>query len=539
MRHMTTKGAAACIALAAASVFSNASAQSVSINPAAATVGTGGGATSPASIDIVFTGGGAVTGYQSDIAFDNTQLTPTLTIGNATSCVIVGGNVIRVLDFDAGGNALPSGVACSVAFSVAAGQTGGTVYNLNVTGTLCSDAGSNPVACTENDGTITVVATSGPTITFAPPAGTITFPAGGSGTNSAPIPINIDGTGGTVGQSTSVSCAFTPAATGLSVSGGPFTVNSGDAAGDVDGTFNVVCAYAAGSPRTGTLACTSTPTVGGPTTTNYTVNCPAGGATPPTIAYNPAVGSTIQFNGAAAPISQTITVTQTSTGQAGTSVAVGPCTLGGTNPGNFTTTGSATINGGTAGQSGTINVTCTTQNSTATLTCPEVTNNGVGTSTVNQVFNLNCPNPQPEIVTNPASGSGLNLSGAPSTTASGSIGVQNTGFAPLTITGCTITGTGATNFGTPTVSGGGTIAAGGTGTIGVTCTTPGAGGTTAAATLTCTTNDADEGTITFPLACTAIVVSIPALGVMGKGLMALLVLGLGLVGFGLHRRFAA
>ena len=444
----------------------------------------------------------------------------------------------------AAGTILCSATANSAAVDLGGGtitilfDVGATVGSTPLTFTSAnffSQLGGTEPGTTTN-GSVNVQAVSGPTVAYTPATGPLTFGPGGAGQAATPIPITIDGTGGTAGQSTTVNCAFSPAVTGLSVTGGPFTIN-GPASAGTDGTFNVGCTYQAGTPLTGNLQCTATPTTGSPVVTTYAVNCPAGGATPPTIAYNPNFGTTIQFNGAGAPISQNITVTQTANGQANTSVSVGTCTV----PAGFTTTTTPNpivFTGGQANAGGTINVTCTTQNSTGTLSCPETTNNGTGPVTVQRTWQLNCPNPSPEIVTNPASGSTVSLAGAPGSTVSGSVGVQNTGFAPLTVTGCTITGAGAASFTTPVVSGGGTIAAGGTGTISFSCTTPGTGGQSVAASLSCTTNDADEGTITFPLACTAILLSIPTLGLMGKGLMALLVLGLGLVGFRLHRRFA-
>jgi hypothetical protein len=499
------------------------------------------------NVTFSFTGDGVSDNGDLDLRLTNaTGLTLSApTPLNSGSCQITGGGTgVRSTTRDGGGTPLPSTPTahCQVTITAAAGAATGNRGWASPPFLIDCAAPSGTQPATGDE--VQVVAISAPTTTFTPPpASGITFPAGGAGTTSAPINVTVDGTGGTAGQSTSVSCAFTPAAAGLAVSGGPFVINSGDPAGDVDGTFAVTCTYAAGTPRNGTLACTSTPSTGSATTVNYAVTCPAGGATPPTIAYNPNFGSTIQFNGPAGPVTQNIAVTQTAAGQAGTSVSVSSCTLSGAGAAAFTTTTTPNpilFTGGQANAGGTIGVTCTvgaTAN-TATLTCPETTNNGVGTTTAQRTWTLQCNAPSPEIVTTPPSGSGITLAAAPSTTASGTIGLQNTGFAPLTVTGCTITGPGAASFSAPVVSGGGTIAPGGTGTISLACTTPGSGGQSVAASLSCTTNDSDEGTITFPLACTAILLSIPTLGLMGKGLMALLVLSLGLIGFGLHRRYA-
>jgi hypothetical protein len=506
------------------------------------------------NVTFSFTGDGVSDNGDLDLRLSNaTGLTLSApTPLNSGSCQITGGGTgVRSTTRDGGGTPFPATPTafCQVTITAAAGAATGNRGWVSPPFLIDCAAPSGTQPCTfdyvgATGDEIQVVAVSAPTTTFSPaPPGPIAFGPGGAGTTSAPINVTVDGTGGTAGTSTSVSCAFSPAAPGLAVSGGPFTINNGDPAGDVDGTFAVTCSYAAGSPRSGTLACTSTPTVGGPTTTNYNVTCPAGGATPPSIAYNPNFGSTIQFNGPAGPVTQNIAVTQTAAGQTGTSVVVGSpnCTLTGAGAGAFTVSGTPiTFTGGQANAGGNIGVTCTVGAvaNTATLTCPETTNDGVTTGTVQRTWTLQCNAPSPEIVTTPPSGTGVNLSAAPSTTASATIGLQNTGFAPLTVTGCTITGAGAASFQAPVVSGGGTIAPGGTGTISLACTTPGAGGQSVAASLSCTTNDTDEGTITFPLACTALLLSIPTLGLMGKGLMALLVLSLGLIGFGLHRRLA-
>lgn len=543
MRKLTLKTAAVCLALAAAGFSNIAGAQSISISPANSTVNTGGGATSPAGIDVVFTAGGApaVTGYQTDIDFDNTQMSVALTNGNATSCVLFDVNTVRILDFDAGGAALPTGTACTLTFTVNAGQTGGTVYPVNVNGTACSDAGGNPVPCTETDGTITVVATSSPTITFAPPPpGPVTFPAGAAGSTNTQT-IDADGTGGTAGESTTVeNCVVT--GTGLALGAfTPFTVNNGDPSGDVDGTIPVQCTYAAGSPRTGTLTCDVNPTLGATTQATWNLSCPAGGATPPSIAYNPPAGSTITIVGAAGSTQTgSVQVTQTATGQAGTDVTVDNCvaTAGFSAP----TGDPIVINGGTAGQGGTISTTCTipatAPDLTGTLTCDEIVDNGTGTSTTPRTWNLVCQTPSPEFSSSPQSGGTVTLTGAPTTTVTGSIPVTNVGLADLTVTGCAITGDPVTFPTVPTSPG--TIAPNATVPIGFSCVAPSAAGTTVTGTLTCTTNDTTdgEGTVTYTIACTSLILSIPAMDAGGKALLVLLVLGLGLVGFGMHRRLA-
>ena len=451
--------------------------------------------------------------------------------GTASCAVIANGSISCIVNANSSAVDLGAGTI-TIAFDIGA-TAGNSPLTFGTTNFLSQLGTAEPGTTTA--GSVTIQAVAAPTVAFTPAApGPIAFGPGGLGTPATPLPITIDGTGGTAGTSVSVACSFQAGAgTGLSVTGGPFTVNAPGTVG-TDGTFNVGCTYQAAA-QTGTLRCISTPSTGSPVNTDFTVTCPIGGATPPSVAYAPAVGSTISFTGPAVPIAQTITVSQTAPGTGG-SVTVGPCVA----PAGFTATGGPIVfTGGQPNPGGTIQLSCTAFGSTGSLSCPEITNDGVNPpATVQRTWNLNCPTASPEISTTPASGSTVNLTGAPGSTGSATIGIQNTGFAALTVTGCTITGAGAASFGAPTVSGGGTIAAGGTGSISLTCTAPAAGGTSVAASLSCTTNDADEGTITFPLSCTSILLSIPTLGLMGKGLMALLVLGLGLVGFGLHRRFA-
>jgi hypothetical protein len=79
---------------------------------------------------------------------------------------------------------------------------------------------------------------------------------------------------------------------------------------------------------------------------------------------------------------------------------------------------------------------------------------------------------------------------------------------------------------------------GSTGNLVVSCQVPAAGGTSSTGALACTTNDNNEATANFTVTCTALVTSIPTLSILGKGLLAMLVLGLGFLGFGLRRQNA-
>ena len=124
----------------------------------------------------------------------------------------------------------------------------------------------------------------------------------------------------------------------------------------------------------------------------------------------------------------------------------------------------------------------------------------------------------------------MSLSGPPGTVASGSVVVNNNGSAPLTFT-CT-----AGVFGVTTGTSAG-LAPGASQTIGITCTTPSTPGTTDTDTLSCTTNDPDfAGGATFNLSCASLILSIPTISAAGKGLLAILVMGLGLLGFTMRRK---
>jgi hypothetical protein len=128
-------------------------------------------------------------------------------------------------------------------------------------------------------------------------------------------------------------------------------------------------------------------------------------------------------------------------------------------------------------------------------------------------------------------GGTLSVSGPPGTVASGSVNVTNNGSANLDFS-CTA--------GTFTVTNG--VAAGlvpgGSQSISVSCTTPSTPGTTTTDTLTCTTNDPDFALApaTINLSCAALIVSIPTISAAGKGLLAILLMGLGLLGFALRRK---
>jgi len=254
------------------------------------------------------------------------------------------------------------------------------------------------------------------------------------------------------------------------------------------------------------------------TTTNGAVNI-AAGPTAPQLSFNPASGGSLTISGTGAG---TVAVT------AGAGTAGQTATLACTS-----TNGTATVTGSpfAPNTTGSVNVQCApVVGAPANFTVNCTIDQSVGTDQAAVSFNGVCPGlaaPPAEFNANLSA----SLIGAPSTVATGSIGISNTGGSPLTIT-CGAPTAGFTVTSGPTSP----VAAGGSTSIGLSCTTPGAAGATATGSLTCTTNDTDEATVVFALSCTAQVLSVPAMGSFGKGIMIALLAGLGLLGFSMRRR---
>lgn len=259
--------------------------------------------------------------------------------------------------------------------------------------------------------------------------------------------------------------------------------------------------------------------------------------TPPTITYNPTfdadgtsdAAAEVTFPGGNAGSPSTSSITVTASGGAAVASTSIACTA--TAPFTITSGANQTFNSPASGGAPinlSVNLTAAAQ--TGTLTCIETDTPGGATRT--RLWDLAAPAgvASPELVTSPADGGTLGLQGLPGATVSGNVQVQNTGLADLTITGCAVTA----GFTLGTVSS--PIAAGGTGTIGVSCVTPTTAGTSATGTLTCNTNDTSEPTLTINLSCSALSASIPTVGFGGKALLAMLMLGLGLAAFQLYRR---
>lgn len=159
-----------------------------------------------------------------------------------------------------------------------------------------------------------------------------------------------------------------------------------------------------------------------------------------------------------------------------------------------------------------------------------------GNTTDARLWELACPAAvtAPEVATNPASPGTLAVQGQPGNIVAAQVSFTNSGDAPLTVDTCTAAPDAAGITFTAPVS---PIAInGGTGTLSFSCTAPGIN-QTITETVTCNTNDADEATVSFTLNCTgANLLPVPAVGGLGKALLAALVIGMGLIGLGLRRQ---
>jgi hypothetical protein len=538
-------------------LFASTAAQAQSLVASNTTAGTG---EVNHTSTISYTPGADSGSFDFILTFDDTNLTTTVpeitpNIPNGTTVcniVVQAGDDQILCNATANSAAVDLGAGTiTILFDV--GPTAGVEPLTFAQANFFAQTGATEPGTTTN-GSITVQAVASPSVTYTPaqdPDGTsdatpeVVFPAGGTGT-TASSSITFDGTGGTAGQNTVVGPCSISGSGGITINP-PFsnvTINSGDPAGDVDGTITLSCTYSGAGPQTNVLSCTEDGSIGAPVTRLWDVSCPQGGSTPPTIAYNPNFGTQINFQGTLAQVvNQSISVTETAQGQAGSSVVVGNCAITGAGAAAFgpVTGQPITINGGPPSQSGSLGLSCTipAASASATLTCDETTSTGVGAPTVAQrTWPLQCLAPSPEFNSNPAENTVVGLTALPGSTATRSIAVTNSGFAPLNVSGCNITGPDAANFGVPTVTGS-PIAPQGSGSINLSCTAPAAQGATFNATLTCTTDDPTDGedVVTWPLQCTSVILSIPTMGLWGKVALGLGVLALGLFGFAMRRRF--
>jgi hypothetical protein len=272
------------------------------------------------------------------------------------------------------------------------------------------------------------------------------------------------------------------------------------------------------SPATYTVTCTGGPgTNTAPTAGLGTVVQPVAG--PINVVGTATVPVNVLTAGAAVG-SLTLTCTIPATGASAFTVTAG---------GTRTITAPATV-GANAPD---IGVSCVRQAAavSATLTCAQDASPDADPAAL--TASIDCPagTPTPVASVNPAA---IGIVAAPSTTASGSTTLTNTGTGALDIASCTapagFTLVAPATF--PT-----TVAIGASTTLTVSCVTPADGAAALTGDLTCQSNaPANGGVITVPLTCSGTPLVVPVMSNMGKILLASLVIGLGLLGMGLRRQ---
>ncbi len=266
--------------------------------------------------------------------------------------------------------------------------------------------------------------------------------------------------------------------------------------------------------------------------------------TPPTVSLGAAVQP------AAGPINLPATgsvpLNVDSAGAPTASVTVN-CTFPTPGPANFQVTsgGTRTINApATTGPNApAIGVSCTRQAAaqTATLSCARTTTPTSSLTPLTVDFTCPAGTTAPNPGVSPAAGSTVSFSGPPGAVVANSVTFTNTGGTQTyQITGCTLGGASPGSFAISSPTFPATVPLNGSQPVGLTCTTPAAPATPVTATLSCTTDapGAVPFAPTFNLSCQSLVLAVPAMGMGGKALMILLVLGFGLVGFQLYRRTA-
>ncbi|MBK8283432.1 MAG: hypothetical protein IPK97_00360 [Ahniella sp.] len=440
--------------------------------------------------------------------------------------------------------------------------TDGMDANLTATCTATNAAQTGTFTCRERrqnetapgDGTIVETtqtwgftcpaANVAPTITPAPAAGPVSTSVVGQGQTSSTTfsftPSGGSGTGSASVNGCSIAAPFSlvPANPNLTFTG----------SGTMAQTFQVQCTAGAAAQGPQNLTCS----VGGVNTV-WAVTCPAGlPVAAPNMNATPAedaddtVDATAEVT-FAAPVglagNATSSIALAVTGGiddgagAAETVAISGCAISNNAAANITIT---TQPAGTAfgvGSNGatSIGLRCNgnAAATTAELRC-NVTQSANGTPAVDaRLWDIACP----AAITAPeynGSADTFTVQGQPGNLVVAQSTITNTGDAPLTVTGCTAT-TDAAGI-TFTAPNSPIAINGGTGTLSFSCTAPGLNQTITEV-VTCDTNDADENPVTFTMNCTgANLLPIPAVGGLGKALMAALIIGLGLIGLGLRRQ---
>jgi hypothetical protein len=496
----------------------------------------GGGAASPV-VQVQFAGDGVTTDAQTSISIP-AGFTAVAAAANTGGCSVDGtGTFINVTSSTGSIIAAGPTTFCNVTFT-AGGATAAGNYDVTSSPagglpTLCFDGGGNPApACAGHAngvGALRVVTISPAYSSTPAPGGTITITDPITpGATTATLTVTNTGDAGTT--------LNVQAPTGLSgvLSIAPNTAQA-ITQGSAGTTYTISCAATVDAPDSQTLSFVHDGSgAGAASPATYTVICDGSVAnTPPTAALGAVVqpvagsiGSTgtatvpVNVTGAGAPTgSLALTCTIPATGTSAFAVTAG---------GTRTFTAPATV----GASSPDISVSCVRQAAavTATLTCAQ--NATPDPDPAALTADITCPAGVPVPVAS-VSPSAISIVAAPSTPASGTATLSNTGTGQLDIASCTapagFTLTAPAAF--PT-----SVAIGASTPLTVSCTTPAEGAPALTGNLTCQSNAPDAGgVITVPLSCSGTPLVVPAMDNMGKILLASLVIGLGLLGMALRR----
>ncbi|PIV32966.1 MAG: hypothetical protein COS34_10260, partial [Lysobacterales bacterium CG02_land_8_20_14_3_00_62_12] len=214
------------------------------------------------------------------------------------------------------------------------------------------------------------------------------------------------------------------------------------------------------------------------------------------------------------------------------------CTIPATGASAFTVTGggSRTINAPAAvgGNAPDIGVSCVRQAGpvTATLTCAQTAMPGPDPMALTAAITCPLGTVEPNYVSTPPPGGTITANAVTGQTATGALGISNTGTATLNVSNCAA----SAGFTITSPMFPAAIPPGGNTSVVFTCVAPGVG-VTDVGTLTCdhdATNVASPAT--YELNCTGRSAVVPAMTGVGTILLAALVIGLGLLGMGLRRQ---
>ena len=371
----------------------------------------------------------------SNVAF--TGVTTIGTIGNGSITATPSGGIgtgpdaTTTINTCTLGGANPGSFAGAAAINLSFVGNTTTPQNLALTCTSQQTAQTATLTCNETRGTAAPVqrqwpltcpagTTVAPTIAYNPATGT---PVGFTGVT-------------TIGTTGNGSIAATPSGGLGTGAGATTTINTCTLGGTNPGSFAGAAAInlsfvgntttaqnlaltctSAATAQAATLTCNETRGTAAPVQRQWPLNCPAGTAVAPTIAYNPNAGSPVNFTGVTTiGTTGNGTIAATPSGGIGTgagaTTTINTCTLGGTNPGSFA--GAAAINLSFVGNTTTpqnLALTCTSAATaqTATLTCNETRGTAAA---VQRQWPLNCPaGTLLPLTSNPVSGTTVNLTG--------------------------------------------------------------------------------------------------------------------------------